>query len=161
MAVTIRTAEVCDAAVIAHIQAVSWKNGFAGILDGEALDLDETRLKAMWERVLQNNARTVLLEIDGHPHCMASWDQSREEWYDGVELICIHSLPDHWHEGYGSMVVERVLEDAKAAGYDRIMLWVFEENTRARRFYEKHGFALTEHTKTQRGPVEVMYEREL
>ena len=161
MSVTVRTAEVRDAAVIAHIQAVSWKHGFAGILEGEALELDEARLAAMWGRVLQDSARTILLEIDGIPHCMACWDQSRDVQYPGAELICIHSLPEHWHEGYGSMVMERVLQDAACAGYDRIMLWVFEENTRARRFYEKHGFRLTDHSKTQRGPVEVMYEREL
>ena len=34
-----------------------------------------------------------------------------------------------------------------------------EANTRARRFYEKHGFKLTEQTKSFNGVMEVMYEK--
>ena len=57
-----------------------------------------------------------------------------------AELICIHSLKNNWHKGYGSMMMDRVLGDVKAAGYSKIMLWVFDSNVRAIRFYEKHGF---------------------
>jgi ribosomal protein S18 acetylase RimI-like enzyme len=34
----------------------------------------------------------------------------------------------------------RVLQEAQAEGYPRIVLWVLEQNARARRFYERAGF---------------------
>ena len=153
-----------DAEILAHLQSASWRSGFAGILEDSILKqrTDIVRLTAMYARALTGNfGHGILLELEGKPHCMAIWDKAREDWFDGAELICIHSLPEHWQEGYGSRVMERVLKDMKEAGYKRVMLWVFEENTRARRFYEKHGFHVTEHTKTERGPVEILYEREL
>ena len=42
-----------------------------------------------------------------------------------------------------------------------MILWVFAENSRARRFYEKHGFSLTGKTQTAYGAEEVMYEKQL
>ncbi len=161
MEVTLRTAAPADAAAFAHVQTVSWKAAFRGILDEEALALQEERLKEMWAKALEDSDRNIILELDGEPHCIAVWNDSREDWFRGAELICIHSMPDHWHEGYGSMVMERVLQDAKNAGYGKIMLWVFEKNTDARLFYEKHGFRQTANIKTARGPVEVMYQRDL
>lgn len=41
------------------------------------------------------------------------------------------------------------------------MLWVFKENHRARKFYEKHGFVLTEKSKEFSNAIEVMYCKDL
>ena len=38
-------------------------------------------------------------------------------------------------------------EKIKSQGYREVILWVFEENKRARRFYEKEGFIKTNHRK--------------
>lgn len=40
------------------------------------------------------------------------------------------------------------------------MLWVFEKNKRARRFYEKHGFVLTDKYHNYFDAIEVMYMKE-
>lgn len=74
-----------------------------------------------------------------------------------AELICIHSLKDNWHKGYGSRMMRRVLEDVKAAGYSKIMLWVFDNNVRAIKFYEKHGFVASGKKQPALGAVEKMY----
>lgn len=60
----------------------------------------------------------------------------------------------------GSLLMDRVLEDVSAAGYKKVMLWVFDENTRARRFYEAKGFKKGAKQKEIRGTIEVMYVRE-
>ena len=78
-----------------------------------------------------------------------------------AELICIHSLQDQWRKGYGSRMMETVLRDIKEAGYRKVMLWVFEENARARRFYEAHGFATGGKAKPDMMPVEICYEKSL
>ena len=39
-------------------------------------------------------------------------------------------------------MMERVLADVKAAGYTKLLLWVFTDNVRAIRFYEAQGLHL-------------------
>lgn len=53
------------------------------------------------------------------------------------------------------------LADIRRAGYRRVMLWVFRDNTRARGFYEKKGFVCNGRTQPSFGIEEVCYQREL
>ena len=43
-------------------------------------------------------------------------------------------------KGYGSKVLEVVMNELENQGFTEVFLWVLEENTTARQFYEKHGF---------------------
>ena len=74
-----------------------------------------------------------------------------------AELICIHSLKENRHKGYGSRMMEKVLEDIRSAGYDKVMLWVFDNNLPAIRFYEAHGFVPSGRKQPAFGAVEEMY----
>ena len=60
----------------------------------------------------------------------------RDDWIDQLYV-----LPDAQGRGVGS----ELLEFAKRAS-DRLQLWTFQRNARARRFYESRGFALVEQT---------------
>lgn len=44
-------------------------------------------------------------------------------------------------------MMNTILKDMSTAGFSKLMLWVFEDNTRARRFYEAHGFTTNGKTK--------------
>lgn len=162
---TIERVKPGDEASLAYIQTEGWKAGFQGILSDEILQrctqLD--RVTAMYRHMLEEKiANGYLLKVDGEPHCIAWWDATREKDMPVyAELICIHSLPNRWRMGYGSHMMETVLRDIKAAGYSKVMLWVFEENARARRFYEKHGFTNFGKSKPNLEPFEICYERDL
>ena len=138
--VQIRRAQNGDEETLARIQTESWRAAFAGIVPAELLTQCTSleRAERMYARLLsERRGNGYILELDGKPHCIAWWDATREKDMPGTaELICIHSLRDNWHKGYGSRMMERVLADAKSAGYARIMLWVFDRNVRAIRFYE-------------------------
>ena len=54
-----------------------------------------------------------------------------------------------------------MLDQLQQANYESVILWVFEENSRARKFYEKHGFELTEQKKMANGIVELMYMKKI
>ena len=58
-------------------------------------------------------------------------------------------------------MMEYVLAQLQQANYESVILWVFEENSRARKFYEKHGFELTEQKKMANGIVELMYMKKI
>src|SRR5258708_21837246 len=60
----------------------------------------------------------------------------RTDWIDQLYV-----LPEAQRLGVGS----ELLQIAKRA-FDRLQLWTFKRNVRARRFYEARGFALLEET---------------
>ena len=158
----IRPAVPEDAPVLARIQTEAWKAAFGGILSPEALAqaTNPEEAQAMHAFVLEHQLAHVSLQcIDVTPQGMTAWSENRDNLgCDTAELICIHSLPQFWGHGYGAHMIQHALEEAKHAGYVRLVLWVFEGNERARRFYEKHGFHLTERKQENLGATEVMYE---
>jgi GNAT superfamily N-acetyltransferase len=58
-----------------------------------------------------------------------------------AELYALYVHPAWWSTGTGRALMERVLARSSRAGYSSITLWVLRDNQRARRFYEKAGFA--------------------
>ena len=161
----IRKVEPGDAPVLAYIQTESWRAAFKDILGEEELIrcTNAERATRMYEGLLEaKKGNGYLMEVEGKGHCIAWWDATREEDMDGfAELICIHSLQNNWSKGYGSKMMDRVLADMKEAGYTKVMLWVFEENVRARTFYEAKGFVKSEKSKVSLGALEVMYVLEM
>ena len=57
-----------------------------------------------------------------------------------IELKRIYTLQLTHGTGLGPALMERALADAAALGRTRILLGVHPGNTRARAFYERHGF---------------------
>ena len=165
MEAVIRKVQQGDANTLAYIQTESWKAAFAGILDAETLEkcTDIDRATAMYQRLLdENKGNGYLLSVDGTPHCIAYWDTARDAELTGkAELICIHSLPENRHKGYGSQMMNQVLNDIKENGYSEVFLWVFRENYHARAFYEANGFMLTDTSKPAFDTEEVLYSKRI
>lgn len=67
-----------------------------------------------------------------------------------VELKRIYILERVYGKGLGQRLLEHSLALAKSEGFDSLWLQVWEENPRARRFYDKYGFAAV-------GKVQVPY----
>ena len=124
---------------------------------------DIVKAEAMYENVLKSGyAEMSILKIDGRAHCIAAWSEARNpQLSDCAEIICIHSLSKNRGKGYGSVMMNHILDEIKNSGYNSVLLWVFKKNTRARRFYENHGFELTDNTQISYDAVEVMYRKEL
>lgn len=72
-------------------------------------------------------------EADGG---IAGYCAVRDGW-----LNQLYILPDQWGRGIGHALLEQARSSRSA-----LQLWTFQCNARARRFYEAHGFALTELT---------------
>ena len=165
MGIDIRKVKQGDADTLAYIQTESWKAAFKIIIDAEMLEkctnIDKARL--MYQRLLDDNkGNGYILTVDDKPHCIAYWDKARDSDLIGkAELICIHSLPNNWHKGFGSKMMDVVIEDIKKSGYSEVALWVFRDNLRARAFYEAKGFVLNDVTKEAFDSEEVLYSKML
>ena len=161
----IRKVQQGDEFDLAYIQTESWKAAFKDILSTEILQMSTNlnRATAMYKRLLDENVGNgYILEVDSHPHCIAWWDTARDnDMNDYAELICIHSLQDNWRKGFGTQMMRRVMGDMRAAGYDKVMLWVFTNNIRARKFYESFGFFTHGKVKPCLETEEICYERKL
>ena len=162
---SIRKVKNGDEKALAFIQTESWKSAFRDIVQKDLLSkcTDLSSAENMYRTLILNEkGNGYLLEINEKPHCIAFWDLSRESDMSGyAELICIHSLQENWHKGYGSKMMERVLADVKDAGYSKIMLWVFEDNCRAIGFYKKYGFAPNGRKQACLETTEIMLEKDL
>ena len=161
----IRRVKNGDENILAYVQTESWKEAFQKIVPADLLSkcTEIESATAMYQKLLADNqGNGYILELDGKPHCIAYWDATREKDLIGfAELICIHSLKDGWNKGYGSSMLKKILEDVINAGYSKIMLWVFENNIRAIKSYEKLGFIASGKKQPALGAVEEMYIKEL
>lgn len=164
--VTIRDAGLEDCEALARVRAVSWRSAYRGLLPPEtiAAATGPGGVAAQRAFLAADPARRALLAEDGGEAVgMAVHGPAREGGGD-AELYVIYVLPRSWSRGVGRSLMDRVIEDARAAGHVRLGLWVLEGNGRARRFYERYGFAVTEKKISERhGHVtfELRYEREI
>jgi ribosomal protein S18 acetylase RimI-like enzyme len=100
---------------------------------------------------------------DGSVVGVLSVGESREE--DGVgEIYVIYVQPGSWGSSAGQLLIERAHE-VLAARHDEAELTVLADDPRARRFYERNGWALDELRSEEHfggQPTEVArYRREL
>jgi RimJ/RimL family protein N-acetyltransferase len=63
-----------------------------------------------------------------------------EDKSDAGEIAAIYLMKAFWGNGYGREMMDFAVNSLKRMGHSEAFLWVFEENVRARRFYEKYGF---------------------
>ena len=110
-----------------------------------------------------DNCRAMLEHTyqEGKIHFLMGGDQGFLCWQEtenGAEIVAIHSLPESWGTGLGRAMMTEAL---KQIGDRPVHLWTFKKNTRARRFYEKHGFHWdgTERISEFDGALEVRYVR--
>lgn len=59
------------------------------------------------------------------------------------ELYAIYVLPEAWGAGAGPALMKESLARL-ARDFDEAILWVLEDNPRARTFYEREGWTLTD-----------------
>ncbi|QCB42929.1 GNAT family N-acetyltransferase [Sphingomonas sp. PAMC26645] len=57
-----------------------------------------------------------------------------------IELRRIYLMKQAQGSGLGAALMARAFEEAAAAGRTRVLLGVWDQNTRARAFYERQGF---------------------
>jgi len=137
----VRVATPDDALAIETIRVHGWRAAYRHILPAEALDalpIDETR----WRRRIVDPPpgwAIVVADEDERVVGFATTGPSRDE--DGIgELYAIYVDPAHWSTGAGRALLERA-EAVLRARYAEATLWVLEDNDRARRFYERAGWA--------------------
>lgn len=125
-----------DTEIVRQIYVSGWQNAFKGIVPQSYLDnlnLDDWAPPLEGAYILTDGV-TVL----GTSSISPARDISFKDW---GEIISIYVLPELIGQGYGHLLFEFVKAKLSELGFTKIYLTVFEENFRARQFYEQHGFS--------------------
>lgn len=128
-----------DRMEISRIYEESWRFACQGIIPQSYLDsIPEGR----WAPNLENpDWKTLVCIVNGKIVGTSSFCKSRFEQFPGWgEVISIYLLPAYMGKGYGKALMKTALSELKKLGYEKVFLWVLEENTGARKFYEQLGF---------------------
>ncbi|HEY8458521.1 MAG TPA: GNAT family N-acetyltransferase [Actinopolymorphaceae bacterium] len=144
----IRDAEPDDAHQLAQTHVAAWQAAYVGILPDDYLaNLSVRERTARWREILSDPTQpstTLLAEDPATGQCLglASYGPCRDP--DAApsvgELWMINLHPSVWRRGIGSRLHDVIIQRLAAAGFRTATLWVIEENDRARRFYEHHGW---------------------
>ena len=144
--VTVRDANPLDAAAIADVHVRSWQAAYEPLLPADFLaDLSVARREELWrESLSRQDARTGawVAETGGSVVGFANTGPGRDDdsGADTGELYAIYLDPSTWRRGAGRALMDRAVEGLREAGFRDATLWVFEENARARGFYEAAGW---------------------
>lgn len=145
------------------LHALGWRTAYRDSVPADYMSQEIT--DGRWTPVFRKNYEEsvyhgLLLYAGNLPLCCATYGPARVDQSAGDticsfsspdlaawgELVSLYAHPNHWGQGYGSVVMEEVLRRFRTAGYPGCFLYVLRENSRARRFYEKHGFSWDGHS---------------
>jgi GNAT superfamily N-acetyltransferase len=155
--VVIRSASTADAAQIAAVMRDSWFAAYDGIIapaiidratapDGGARVRQSFRTRP-WQRMIAAVDADVVGYASFGPErdvLDVPWPYPLTSGGSGgkvAELYALYVHPTWWSTGTGRALMDQVLAKVGATGYGCITLWVLEANARARRFYQRAGFA--------------------
>lgn len=154
----IENAHFEDMKALADIMVGSFRSAFAGFVSRETLDACTVRenCRALLENVYRQEGMHFL---KGDGCGMLVWQETAA----GAEIVAIHSLPESWGTGLGAAMLREALSQIRESGKREVFLWAFQENARARRFYEKQGFYWDGSRRVSEfdGAIEVRYCRKM
>ncbi len=157
---TIRAATRADADGITDVQVASWRAGYAhvfpeSVLYGDDFDGSRRRFWTAW-RFAPGHRIAVAAVADQTADDAAAGgervvgfasygpERERARGFTGRgELWAFYLHPDVWGTGIAATLIDHAHDRLRAEGFHEAVLWVLDDNPRARRFYEKHGWAAT------------------
>lgn len=171
MGLEIRLATPEDARAIAGIHLHSSRFAHRGVLPDSYLDsLSEPALKQRWSDGMETSEPERLLWMaEDNRRVVGFCETGRSEDDDATPETAhvgwLYVERDRIGTGVGRALFDHAVEDLRVRGFPGATLWVFRDNTRARRFYESAGWLFdgTERTRA-RGDAEVAetrYRRDL
>lgn len=145
----IRPARPGDEASIAAVHVTSWQDAYRGHMPQEFLDsLDVGQRTEAWRQRLpaakQSRGDVVVVEAGDQIAGFAQFGPSRDADADPErtgELGAIYLRPGSIGQGLGRLLMAAAVSGLTGFGYADATLWVLDANARARRFYERAGWA--------------------
>jgi GNAT superfamily N-acetyltransferase len=126
-----------DAEGVALVHVETWQAAYAHALPADLLGALSVADRAEGHR---RHPPSFVAELEGTIIGFAGVGRSADPAADG-ELFTIYVHPDHWGTGVGRALLEAAENELRARGHAEAILWVLDDNPRARRFYERAGWS--------------------
>lgn len=137
----IRRARLEDAAAIAEVHVRTWQAAYEHVFGAERLAGIDVKAREGFARRLAVDAdydAFVAEEAGRIVGFVASGPPEQEE--EQRELFAIYVLSEAWGSAAGPGLMHAALEAMRGRGAADAILWVLDDNPRARRFYEREGW---------------------
>lgn len=144
----LRRAGPADAAALSLVASATFLEAFAGVLRGNDIVAHclTNNAAAKFERWTTEDVVVVAEHEEGTAPIgyivLTTPDLPVDPDPGDLELKRIYALTATHGTGLGPALMARALSDAAAVGKRRVLLGVYGGNARARRFYEREGFAV-------------------
>ncbi len=142
---TIRRALGGDAETVGRIHVESWNVAYRGIMPDDVIARTDLAYRtAFWAERIADPAWPVFV-LEQARECVAFCQMipTRDSGDDPAlvgHITSIHVLPALRGHGFGRALLDHVLEEFAHRGFAEVTLWVLQDNTNARAFYETYGF---------------------
>ncbi|MCM2386942.1 GNAT family N-acetyltransferase [Streptomyces albipurpureus] len=136
-----------DCGAVARIRLRGWQYAYAGLMPRSylnAMSAAEYTEKLRGFLSDGSGATTHLVaEREGGVVGWACYGPCRDEGAPATqgEVYALYVVPEEISTGVGRALMTELTTRAEARGLPELLLWVVKGNDRARRFYEKAGFA--------------------
>jgi ribosomal protein S18 acetylase RimI-like enzyme len=137
----IRRARLEDAAAIAAVHVRTWQSAYEHVFGAERLaGIDLGAREGLARRSSTDPDHDVFVaEEEGRIVGFVGTGPPNEN--EGArELFAIYVLPEAWGTAAASGLMRAAVDAMRARGAADAILWVLEDNPRARRFYEREGW---------------------
>ncbi len=156
MPTSIRQAALTDASLLARLIRESFRDVAARFnLTAENCPTHPSNCSENWvESDLAKGKHYFLLEKEGEPcGCIALEQANPDLCY--LERLAV--LPAFRRRGFGALLVNHVLKEARLRGAERVGAAIIAEHTRLRAWYERFGFIATETKRFPQLPFAVTF----
>ena len=137
---TVRRATPDDGRAIAKVKVDTWRAAYTGVMPQRVLDaLDVDEHAPLWSRYAAAAEVGMFVAVE-HGRIVGFVSVGPCNDLEGIgELYAIYVRPDSWGTGTGLALMETGVTWLSER-WPEAVLWVAEENPRARRFYELYGW---------------------
>ena len=156
MKITIERATEDQLSSIAELAARIWRAHYPGIISCEQIEFMLTQMFAPKEMERQLAAGTMFDQLLVGEQLMGFVSHGPINKSDEYKVDKLYVLPEVQRNGFGSRLLEHVMDSARSAGRQSVVLTVNKRNEKAIAAYQKNGFAIRESVLTDIGGGFVM-----
>lgn len=155
----IRRAGRKDASRLAEILIFAKRVTYRPIFKNDILSFNEMQVLdlALAFRDNEHELDDIYVYDDGIIKGLIKWGNDKSK----SDCVRIHELfvdPFFQGQGIGGILINDCIHNSKELKFNKIILWVLEENKVARNFYEKHGFKYDEIYRLEEGTTAMQLE---
>lgn len=129
----LRPARTEDAESAFQVQRAASLAALAHIYPPDRYPFPDEAIRERWKEAISDSDGNVI--VAHRADRIVGVAAARQGWLDGLYVV-----PEEWGTGVAISLHDEAMRSLADAGATHARLWVLEDNTRARRFYERRGW---------------------